>query len=93
MTKKKKNKLRVINRKGKDYFWKEIPTQKIIKKLEPHEVEEHFFNKGYQYAMVHFGLACEELKIDGKLERKIRKDFMNFLEDDNLKKSQRKFKK
>ena len=43
------------------------------------EIEEHFFKKGYEYALVHFNLAVEELKIDKGLEKKILDDYMDFL--------------
>ena len=41
--------------------------------------EQHFFNKGYEYALLHFEMAVKELKIDKGLAKKIRKEYLNFL--------------
>ena len=42
-------------------------------------IEEHFFKKGYEYALVHFNIAVKELKIDKGLEKKILDGYMDFL--------------
>ena len=44
-----------------------------------HEIESHFFQKGYEYALVHFDIAVKELKIDKGLEKKILDEYMDFL--------------
>ncbi len=45
-----------------------------------HDIEQHFFKKGYQYALLHFDCAAKELKIDSELEKKILDEYLNFLE-------------
>ena len=47
--------------------------------LTPKQREQHFFNKGYEYALLHFEIAVKELKISKGLEKKIRKEYLNFL--------------
>ncbi len=45
--------------------------------------EQHFFNKGYEYALLHFEMAVKELKIAKGLEKKIRSEYLNFLNTDS----------
>ena len=46
--------------------------------LTPKEREEHFFKKGYEYAMLHLHFGLEEEKLTG-LEKKLMKH-LDFLE-------------
>ena len=49
-------------------------------KMSKHEIEQHFFKKGYEYALVHFDMAVKELNIDKGLEKKILDEYMDFLQ-------------
>ena len=50
----------------------------IIIKESIYKIEQHFFKKGYEYALLHFSHAVEEEKIKSGLEKKILKH-MDFL--------------
>lgn len=50
-----------------------------IEKSTKEEIEKHFFRAGYSYAMRHFQIAVDKLKIESGLEQKIKK-YMDFLE-------------
>lgn len=55
-----------------------LETPKKTKELL-HKIEEHFFKKGYEYALLHFHIAVKELKINSDLEKKILDEYMDFL--------------
>lgn len=44
------------------------------------QIEEHFFKVGYEYALLHFGIAVTKIPIESGLEKRIR-GFMDFLDD------------
>lgn len=46
--------------------------------MTTHEIEQHFFKKGYEYAMLHLHSGLEEEKLIG-LEKKLMKH-LDFLE-------------
>lgn len=48
-------------------------------KMSKQDIEEHFFKKGYAYALVHFDFAVKELNIPKGLEKKILDEYLNFL--------------
>ena len=43
------------------------------------KIEEHFFKKGYEYALLHFNSAVKGLKVNSELEKKILDEYMDFL--------------
>ena len=52
--------------------------------LTPYAREQHFFRKGYEYALLHFNHGIEDEAVDEKTGKKIRKhmDFLDTLKNE-----------